>query len=55
MSENNEEQDKYELEQIRMKKLRAIMEAQKEQKIAQEKTINLQEKINYILKAVLSP
>ncbi|MFX0072132.1 MAG: hypothetical protein ACFFAO_13675 [Candidatus Hermodarchaeota archaeon] len=48
--ENNEQ---HELEKIRMKKMRALMEAQKRTQVAQEKVVSVWEKIDYILKAVL--
>ena len=48
--ENNEQ---HELEKIRMRKMRALMEAQKRTQVAQEKVVSVWEKIDYILKAVL--
>ena len=54
MSEKNENEE-YELEKIRMKKLQALMEAQKRNQSSQEKVSTIWEKVDYILKAVLMP
>ena len=54
MSEKNENEE-YELEKIRMKKLQALMEALKRNQTSQEKVTNIWEKVDYILKAVLMP
>lgn len=54
MSEK-EERDKRELEKIRMKKLKALMEAQKRNQATQEKVVSVWEKVDYILRAVMMP
>ena len=54
MSEK-EEKDKRELEKIRMKKLKALMEAQKRNQATQEKVVSVWEKVDYILRAVMMP
>ena len=54
MSEK-EETDNRELEKIRMKKLKALMEAQKRNQATQEKVVNVWEKVDYILRAVMMP
>jgi len=54
MSEKNENEE-YELEKIRMKKLQALMEAQKRNQSSQEKVSTIGEKVDYILKSVLMP
>lgn len=54
MSEENKNEE-YELEKIRMKKLQALMEAQKRNQTSQEKVTTIWEKVDYILKAVLMP
>ena len=54
MSEK-EEKDNRELEKIRMKKLKALMEAQKRNQATQEKVVNVWEKVDYILRAVMMP
>lgn len=54
MSEK-EEKDNRELEKIRMKKLKALMEAQKRNQATQEKVVSVWEKVDYILRAVMMP
>jgi DNA-binding TFAR19-related protein (PDSD5 family) len=54
MSEK-EENDEHELEKIRMKKLKALMEAQKRNQTSQKKETSIWEKVDYILRAVLMP
>ncbi len=54
MSEK-EEKEKYELEKIRMKKLKALMEAQKRNQTSQEKVTSVWEKVDYILRALMMP
>lgn len=54
MSERKEN-DKHELEKIRMKKLKALMEAQKRNQASQEKVTSIWEKVDYILRAVMMP
>ena len=55
MSDNNKDFEQHELEKIRMRKMRAIMEAKKQQEVAKEKIISISEKIEFILKVVLAP
>ncbi|MFX0040244.1 MAG: hypothetical protein ACFFCY_05270 [Promethearchaeota archaeon] len=55
MSQNDQNLDQHELEKIRMKKMKAIMEAKKRSEAAQERVVSLSEKIDYILKIVLAP
>jgi DNA-binding TFAR19-related protein (PDSD5 family) len=52
MSEHD--QDQHELEKIRMKKLKEIMEAKKRNEATQKRVISISEKIDYILRVVLS-
>ena len=54
MSENKDN-EQYELEQIRMRKLKALMEAQKKNQKAQEKVVSVWDKVDFVLKAVLMP
>ncbi|MFX1338881.1 MAG: hypothetical protein ACFFDK_09750 [Promethearchaeota archaeon] len=54
MSEK-EEKEEHELEKIRMKKIKALMEAQKRNQASQEKVTSIWEKVDYILRAVLMP
>jgi DNA-binding TFAR19-related protein (PDSD5 family) len=55
MSENDHNLEQHELEKIRMKKMKAIMEAQKRKEAAQERVISISEKIDFVLKVVLAP
>ncbi len=47
--------DQHDLDKIRMKKLRAMMEMQKRQEAAQDQSVSIREKIDYVLRTVLSP
>ena len=49
------EDEKHELEKIRLKKMKAIMEAKKREEVALERKVSIEDKIDYILKVVLSP
>ncbi len=55
MSENKNEIDQHELEKIRMKKIRSMMEAKKRIEEAQERVVSVSEKIEFVLKVVLAP
>lgn len=55
MNSNDEDLDQHELEKIRLKKLKALMEAKRKQEDVKEKITSISEKINFILKVVLSP
>ncbi|MBD3195454.1 MAG: hypothetical protein GF317_10390 [Candidatus Lokiarchaeota archaeon] len=48
------ENSEHELEKIRMKKRRALIEAKKSQENAQKQTVSIQDKIDYVLKVVLA-
>ncbi|TFG27947.1 MAG: hypothetical protein EU532_06330 [Promethearchaeota archaeon] len=54
MSEENKNEE-YELEKIRMKKMQALMEAQKRNQSSKEKVATVWEKLDYVLKAVMMP
>lgn len=54
MSEENKKEE-YELEKIRMKKMQALMEAQKRNQSSKEKVTTVWEKVDYVLKAVMMP
>ena len=54
MSEENKNEE-YELEKIRMKKMQALMEAQKRNQSSKEKVATVWEKVDYVLKAVMMP
>ncbi len=55
MSENNYNNEEHELEKIRMKKMRAIMEAKKKEELVQERVVSISDKIDFVLKVVLAP
>ena len=55
MSDNKKNLEQHELEKIRMKKLRAMMEAKKMKEATQERVISITEKIDYVLQVVLAP
>ncbi|NHJ24594.1 MAG: hypothetical protein EAX89_08465 [Candidatus Lokiarchaeota archaeon] len=55
MGENGKSNEELELERIRLKKMQAMMEAQKKQQSANDKVISLSEKLDYVLKVVLQP
>ncbi|MFW9938757.1 MAG: hypothetical protein ACFFD5_14000 [Candidatus Thorarchaeota archaeon] len=50
---DEKDKDEHELEIIRLKKMKAIMQAQKQQQEAKEKIMSLSEKVNFVLRAVL--
>jgi len=55
MNEKEEQNDEHELEKIKMRKLQAIMDAQKMRESSQKQQVNVAEKINYVLQIVLAP
>ena len=55
MNQNDNNFDQHELEKIRMKKMKAMMEAKKRQEAAQERVISVSEKIDFVLRVVLAP
>lgn len=55
MSQDNKENEQYELDKIRMKKMKALMEAQKRKQAYQDRVSDLWEKVDYVLKIVLMP
>jgi DNA-binding TFAR19-related protein (PDSD5 family) len=55
MNNNEKAPDQHELEKIRLRKLKALMEAKKKQELVKEKGISISEKIDFILKIVLNP
>ena len=55
MSQNNKDNDQHELDKIRMKKMKALMDAKKMQQATQEFMTNIDQKVDYILKVVLMP
>ncbi|MBY9008955.1 MAG: hypothetical protein KGD74_03715 [Candidatus Lokiarchaeota archaeon] len=55
MDETNKDKEQHELEKLRMKKMKALMEAQKRQQASQEKIVSINDKITYVLRVVLAP
>ncbi len=55
MNDKEEKYDEHELEKIKLRKMRAIMDAQKLKENSQQKQISIAEKINYVLQIVLFP
>ena len=55
MSENDHNLDQHELDKIRMRKMKALMEAKKRKEAAQERSGSIYEKIDFVLKVVLAP
>ena len=55
MNEKNDDHEQYELDKIRLKKMKALLDAKKMQQVNQERAGNIYEKIDYILRAVLHP
>ncbi len=55
MSENKNDYDQHELEKIRMRKIKAMMEAKKRKEAAQERVVSISEKIDFVLRVVLAP
>ena len=55
MSENDDNLDQHELDKIRMRKMRALMEAKKRKEAVQERSVSIYEKIDFVLKVVLAP
>jgi DNA-binding TFAR19-related protein (PDSD5 family) len=55
MNEHNDDSEQHELEKLRLKKMKALMDAQKRQQATQERVISINDKIVYVLRVVLSP
>ena len=55
MSENNKDLEKHELDKIRMRKMKAIMEAKKQQEAEKERVVSISDKLEFVLKVVLAP
>ncbi|MHA1272030.1 MAG: hypothetical protein ACTSVV_12295 [Promethearchaeota archaeon] len=55
MGEQQNNTKDHELEKIRLRKMKALIEAQKRQQAAQNQVASMIEKVNYLLKVVLSP
>ena len=55
MDESGKSDEELELERIRLKKMQAMMEAQKRKQNAEDKVVSIAEKLDYVLKVVLQP
>jgi DNA-binding TFAR19-related protein (PDSD5 family) len=55
MNEHNDDSEQHELEKLRLKKMKALMDAQKRQQATQERVISINDKIIYVLRVVLAP
>ncbi len=55
MNETNRNFEQHELEKIRMRKMKALMEAKRQQDVVKDKVVSMSEKIEFILKVVLAP
>ena len=55
MDEHNNGDDQHELEKLRMKKMKALMDAQKRQQVTQERVVSVKDKVLYVLRVVLAP
>ena len=51
----NQDKEKHELDKIRMKKMKALMDAQKRKEASQKQVMSLWDKIDYVLRVVLMP
>ena len=55
MNESNKNIEEHELEKIRIRKMKALMEVKKQQEAIKDKFVSISEKIEYILRIVLAP
>jgi DNA-binding TFAR19-related protein (PDSD5 family) len=55
MDEHNNDDEQHELEKLRMKKMKALMDAQKRQQVTQERVVSINDKVIYVLRVVLAP
>ena len=55
MNEHNNDDEQHELEKLRMRKMKALMDAQKRRQVTQERVVSFNDKILYVLRAVLAP
>ena len=54
MNEQNDDSEKHELEKLRLKKMKALMDAQKRQQATQERVVSITDKVLYVLRVVLA-
>ncbi|MHA1913892.1 MAG: hypothetical protein ACW986_05155 [Promethearchaeota archaeon] len=55
MSGKNDNSDKHELDKIRMRKMKAMIDAKKHQEAVKDRTVSMSEKLEFVLKVVLAP
>jgi DNA-binding TFAR19-related protein (PDSD5 family) len=55
MNESDKDFEQHELEKIRMRKMKAIMDAKKHQELVKDRVVSISEKVEYVLKVVLAP
>ncbi len=55
MNEHNDDSEQHELEKLRLKKMKTLMDAQKRQQATQDRIFSINDKVIYVLKAVLAP
>ncbi|MFW9823776.1 MAG: hypothetical protein ACFFE4_12610 [Candidatus Thorarchaeota archaeon] len=55
MDESNKDFEKHELDKIRMRKMKAMIEAKKRQDAAKERVVSISDKLEFILQVVLAP
>jgi len=55
MDEHNDDSEQHELEKLRLKKMKTLMDTQKKQQATQERIFSINDKVIYVLKAVLAP
>ncbi len=55
MNESDKDFEQHELEKIRMRKMKAIIDAKKQQEFAKDRVVSISEKVEYVLKVVLAP
>ncbi len=55
MNEHNNDDEQHELEKLRMKKMKALMDAQKTHQANQERVVSIKDKVLYVLRVVLAP
>ena len=55
MNEHNNDDEQHELEKLRMRKMKALMDAQKRHQVTQERVVSFNDKVLYVLRAVLAP
>jgi len=55
MNESDKDFEQHELEKIRMRKMKAIIDAKKQQEFVKDRVVSISEKVEYVLKVVLAP